>query len=249
MTDTEKREIIDKKNIFKKIAMVFFICLFLLLVCVSAYLFYQYQTIKKQLTNSPLMAVKAAQEKTKKLVSEISQFMELPKNEMPTLATVTDISRLKEQLFFQKAKNGDELLIFTKEKLAILYDPNVHKIVTVGPVTIGNQPSQSSQAKIVLRNGTDVSGLTSKAEAQLKKTFPGIDVAKKEQAAKSTYSKTIVVTLNAKAKNAAVSLAKLYNAPLSDLPAHEKKPEGMDILIILGVDQASALTATQAAQK
>jgi len=173
--------------------------------------------------------------------------MELPKNEMPTLAIVTDLKKLKGQTFFLHANNGDTLLVFQKEKLAILYDPNIHKIVNVGPVTVGNQPNQSSQAKIVLRNGTDATGLTQKMKEKLQKMFPGIDIEKREQAAKSTYSKTIVVTFNATAKNAAESLAKVFNVSLSDLPTQEKKPEGMDILVILGEDQLSELTATASA--
>lgn len=239
----------QNKNRLKKTIILLILALFALLLGTSGFFYYQYQMLRTQFQNSPLAAQKAAQEETKKLVTEISRFMILPKDETPTLFTVTDVRKLKNQLFFRQAENGDKGLIFTKEKLAILYDPKVQKIVNVGPINTDDHSNQASQAKIVLRNGTNTSNLTKKAEKELQKKFPSIDIEKKEQATKSTYTKTIVVILNSNAKNAAVALAQFYNVSLSALPIQEKKLEGMDILVILGEDQIGKLTATQSASK
>ncbi len=78
------------------------------------------------------------QEEVKKLIAEISQFMILPDDEEPTVATVSDPSKLKDQTFFAKAKKGDKVLIYTKAGKAILYDPVNKKIVDVTPINIGN---------------------------------------------------------------------------------------------------------------
>ena len=79
-----------------------------------------------------------------KLVAELSQFLILPENEEPTVATVTDLEALKGQPFFTNAKKGDKVLIYTKAKKAILYDPESKKIIEVAPINLGNS-TQSSE--------------------------------------------------------------------------------------------------------
>lgn len=86
---------------------------------------------------------RAAQEETLKLIAVISQLIVLPEGENPTIATVTDPERLKEQPFFANAQTGDKVLIFTNSRKAILYSPSQNKIVEVAPINIGNpQPAQ-----------------------------------------------------------------------------------------------------------
>ncbi|OGN17447.1 MAG: hypothetical protein A3F48_04405 [Candidatus Yanofskybacteria bacterium RIFCSPHIGHO2_12_FULL_41_9] len=65
----------------------------------------------------------------------------LPTDEQPTVATVTDLEALKGQPFFLNAKIGYKVLIYTKAKKAILYDPQARKIVEVAPINLGNQPT------------------------------------------------------------------------------------------------------------
>lgn len=221
--------------------------LFIVLLGGAAFFGYQYFILQKQFQNSPAATQKAAQEEARKLVAEVGKLMVLPNNELPTVATVTDINKLKDQVFFQQAKNGNKVLIFTNAKLAILYDPQIHKIVNVGPVNIGTQPNQPTQAKIDLRNGTDINGLTTKVDAQLQKAFPGLAIVKKEQGTNSTYDRTIVVALNPIAKDAALTLAKFFNASVVDLPSQEEKPDSIDILIILGKDRSDQQPSKAAA--
>lgn len=75
------------------------------------------------------------------LTLKIGRFMELPKGEQPTLATVTDRDKLKGQDFFADAKNGDKLLIYPKAKRAILYRPSTEKVIEVTNLTSGSQNS------------------------------------------------------------------------------------------------------------
>ncbi len=83
----------------------------------------------------------------------MGRLITLPEGEEPTVATITDIEKLKDQTFFQKAKNGDKVIIYTNAKKAILYDPIARKIIDVAPVNIGTPSASAAQARIALRNG------------------------------------------------------------------------------------------------
>lgn len=70
------------------------------------------------------------------LVEKVGEHMFLPKNEIPSLATVTEPEKLQAQSFFADAKKGDKVLIYSKSKKAILYDPVADKIVTIAPILL-----------------------------------------------------------------------------------------------------------------
>lgn len=113
--------------------LVFLLCL---AVGVAGYFYYQYQHVsgKGALDVSEVT----------KLTEEIRMVMELPDGETPTLATVTDTQKLADQPFFQKAQNGDKVLIYTNNGRAILYRPSVKsgergKIVDVTTINVTPQ--------------------------------------------------------------------------------------------------------------
>lgn len=101
--------------------------------------FFMYKNNQKQ--QSPANQA-AAQEEVKRLVGEVGKLVDLPFGEDPTVATVTDIERLKGQPFFQKAKNGDKVLIYTQAKKAILYDPSAKKVIDIAPINVGSPSAQ-----------------------------------------------------------------------------------------------------------
>jgi len=78
------------------------------------------------------------QEEVDQLVERVGKLFLLPEDERPTVATVSDIERLRDQPFFARAKNGDRVLIYTNARRAILYDPVANKIVEVAPLNIGD---------------------------------------------------------------------------------------------------------------
>lgn len=80
----------------------------------------------------------AARTQVSDAIVKIGQLVDLPSGETPTLATVTDPSRLKDQAFFANAKVGDQVLIYTQAKRAILYRPSTNKIIEIAPVNIGS---------------------------------------------------------------------------------------------------------------
>ncbi len=68
------------------------------------------------------------------LSSKISTQTQVPQNETPNVATITDVSLLQDQEFFKQAKNGDKLLIYEKKKIIVLYRPGEDKVIATAPV-------------------------------------------------------------------------------------------------------------------
>lgn len=90
------------------------------------------------------------------LVAEVGKLLALPSDEKPTVATITDVEKLKEQAFFKNAMNNDKVLIYTKAKKAILYRPSEKKIVEVGAVNINQQPRPETQVPVSEQVATPV---------------------------------------------------------------------------------------------
>lgn len=179
-----------------------------------------------------------SQDEVKKLVAEVGKIIDLPTGEVPTLATVVDVAKLQDQPFFQKAKNGDKVLIYSGAQKAILYDPVAKKVKEVGPVNIASPSAQQvASPKIALLNGTKTAGLASKAEEELKKQITPLDIIAKDNAKKDTYEKTVVVVLNQAFLDQARNVAEVLKATMTGLPEGEEKPKEGDILIILGKDR------------
>lgn len=93
--------------------------------------------LNNQVTSLKNDPAKAAQEEIKKYVADISRSVVLPQNETPTLATISDPEKLKDQAFFKKAKKGDKVLIYKNAKKIILYDPEAKKVVEIAPIDVG----------------------------------------------------------------------------------------------------------------
>jgi hypothetical protein len=72
--------------------------------------------------------------------------MILPTDEQPTLATVSDVTKVRDQPFFTHAQNGDQVLVYTQTRKAILYRPSADRIVEVAPLSV-NSVQQSEGIK------------------------------------------------------------------------------------------------------
>ena len=124
-------------NFFKKkAAQMLIACLVVGLLAAGALAFYFY-TRSNDLKNNPQ---KVAQEENAALIAAVGKLIFLPEGEKPTIATVTEPEKLKDQPFFTNAKKGDKVLIYTNAGKAILYDPDSNKIVEIAPINIGQQP-------------------------------------------------------------------------------------------------------------
>lgn len=235
-----------KVHMTKKTGLVIFSVIVILLIAIlpSYYFYRQYKTAQKFIQNPS----EIAKEETKKLITTVGKLIDLPTDEEPTIATVSDIEKLKDQPFFAKAKMGDKVLIYTNAKKAILYDPVANKIIEVAPVNIGNAtatgsatPQTTAPVRVVLYNGTDVTGLTRNAEKDLKDKVATVDVLLKDNAKKKDYNKTLVIDLIGNKKDEAEKIAKALSGEVTTLPLGEEKPASIsgktaEILVIIGKD-------------
>lgn len=219
------------------------ITLFIVLLLLLGYLLSENQRYREKLQTASKTATPPSAD-TKSLLEKVGKLIVLPQGEEPTIATVTDVERLKSnQPFFAQAKNGDKVLIYSNK--AILYDPVADKIVEVATINFGTSgtattsttvTAQPQSWRFVLRNGTQTVGLTKTYEAKLKKALPEAEVIAKENAKKQDYEKSIIVNVKGDRVDKGKELAKLLNLTVEPLPGGEPKPDA-DFLIILGSDQ------------
>lgn len=107
----------------------------IILLLLSLFLFVQYKQAQHKLAavNNPAASTKQVQS----TISQVAKIAVLPPGETPTVATVVHASQLKNQNFFANSKDGDKVLIYSKQKEAILYRPSTNQIVIIAPVSVG----------------------------------------------------------------------------------------------------------------
>lgn len=96
---------------------------------------------------TPPPAVLSAAADNQNVVGKIGNLIELPAGEDPTIATVTDKTKLSDQAFFAPAENGDVVLIYADAKKAYLYRPSTNKILDVAPVNFPT-PTEAPQSEV-----------------------------------------------------------------------------------------------------
>ncbi len=93
----------------------------------GAYYFYQKATFDPQ---------KAAQKELVTVTKQVSRHMVLPTDETPSVATVSDPEKLKDQKFFVNSQVGDKVIVYSLSRKAILYRPSLDRIIEVAPVNV-----------------------------------------------------------------------------------------------------------------
>lgn len=113
-----------------------------LLVALSGGVAYYFFSRTSALSDPQALALKEAQ----LLTEEVGKLISLPEGETPTVATVTDPERLRDQEFFARAKAGDKVLLYSNARKAYLYDPVAKKLIEVAPLNIGQAEASTSDA-------------------------------------------------------------------------------------------------------
>ncbi|HSX46974.1 MAG TPA: hypothetical protein VLF87_03235 [Patescibacteria group bacterium] len=178
----------------------------------------------RDLKNHPVSANQAAQAEVDRTIAAVGKLYALPKDEKPTVATVTDKEATKKQYghFFDNAENGDISLIYTQAKLAILYRPSTNKIVNVSSVTI-----QSNARVKVIGSQTARQAAENALQGAQITAIDGGD-------AKSSPTSVVVVDLTGQNADQTKKVADTVKGTVGTLPAGEDKPTDADILVVAG---------------
>lgn len=110
----------------------------LILILSSGLVFFFYP--KSSPTTTPV-SEEATQKETTDIMAALGKIAELPQNETPTIATVSDKDKVKNQTFFIHAQNGDKVLIFAQAKRAVLYRPSSGKVIEITTISVGPSPT------------------------------------------------------------------------------------------------------------
>ncbi len=224
----KKINLVKKRKISKK---PIIILLIIVLVLAAGYLAYN----KYYKVNSKAQGEEMSQKEINHLLHEVGKLIRLPEGVQPAIATVNDAEALiKQQKFFLGAKNGDKILIY-KDK-ALLYDPDNHILINVGPVIGGDggdtktpvdSQTQKDKINLDIRNGSGISGAANKMSngfGDSYKIIQTVDAAKE-------YDNTILVNLTG--KDASVLEKRLGVKAINKLPDGEKLSIA-DFVIIIG---------------
>jgi hypothetical protein len=106
-------------------------------LALGGYLLYRQKASNVVLTPSDVanLPPEEAQKKADSLEEKVRKLIQLPADDKPVVATISDVDTLKaQQQFYAAATNGDVLLIFPKSAKAVIYSPSNNVLVNVGPV-------------------------------------------------------------------------------------------------------------------
>lgn len=205
----------------------------------SVYMYRQYKTAQAILTTHP----NANAQEVQSTVAAISAFMELPRDEVPQLATVSDMSKLPPIPIFASAKNGDKILIYQKHAKAIVYRPSTKKIIDVAVfsplqeqnVTQIPEDSRIKKLTATIRNGTTIPHLSSAFEKELDVKHVLVSVIDTGAASRKNIEDTMIIPMTTRAKAQVAAIAKQLDIAVASLPTGEATTSA-DILIIVGLD-------------
>jgi hypothetical protein len=233
---------LDNLKANKSLWLIIIVVILVIAALPSYYYYNQYHKTQLLLQNPKASAT--AEVTT--LVDKVGKLMELPSSETPTIATISDITKLTGQPFFAKAKNGDKVLIFTQAKEAVLYRESINKIIQVAPINLGSSAASASATlnsvtptpatvTVAIYNGTTTVGLAAKADSTITQGVSNASITQKGDA-KGNYSKTQVVDLSGNNANAAMQIANLLGGSVSSSAPSGEVNSGADILVIIGTD-------------
>jgi len=219
---------------------------FAVLIGVCVWLFIGYNDAQEQVDYLSGLTVEDVNKKaTDELLEKVGKLILLPEDEQMTISTIQDIEKLVEgEPFFEKAQNGDKVLIYSDR--AIIYSPAKNILVNVGPVYTQENNSQGENENLKIneintipveeiitleiRNGSEIEGLATELNDKLsdEENYKIINV---NNASCKDYSEDVLVNLSGKNINKLEE--ELGTQAVNSLPTGEAQ-SAADAVIILG---------------
>lgn len=185
------------------------------------------------------------EEERKKILLAVSKIMDIPKDETPTITTISESDKENPESYFKNGKTGDKVIAYTKSKRVILYRPSENKIMDIGFMSASASASPTPAAlsksmSIFIFNGTDTVGATRSIEAKLESIYTNFKISGRGVASKTDYPETLVVDLAGNRSEDVKKIAFDLGISVGALPEGEKAPEDSDFLVIVGSNNLTA---------
>lgn len=237
----------------KLVVVVFpiFVMVTVVSTAVAGYFFWKYKTTQAK---DPMVELNA-------VVKDVGKLVVLPQDEVPTLAVVNDKQKLSGQAFFDKAENGDKVLIYLKAGKVYLYRPSLEKIIDVAPIhnvpvekgqVAGTsiQKKENTQIQIIILNGTSEPKLTEQAEKKIQQLSDRYHITGKQTTSKGLYDSTQVFDVNGSLKEQTGQIAMAFGGNVVNGAPTGEESSGAGIVVILGKDylEKSGLAVTSTPQ-
>lgn len=167
--------------------------------------------------------------------SKVGKLMLLPSDEEPTLAQVKDRRQLKDPYLVEKAVDGDQILIYTKNGIVIIYRPSLNKIAAVGSVFADPALPEAQGTSLTVLNGSNNDAKTLKIIEEVKTAYPGLKVTNGGNTSRHDFPNTIVIDNTNQKDNLVDALVDVIKGKRGVVPLGESKSE-TDLMIIVGKD-------------
>lgn len=189
----------------------------------SIYFYLENQSIKNDPNTLIEMSKKATSQEAKELKDKVSKLMQLPSDEEPVVATVSDKDKLKDQPFFKNAANGDKILIFTVAKKAIIYRESEDRLINVGPIAVAS--TNLVAVSVLGKNSTD-------SAIEKLKSVSGISTTGGKSV--NSRDKTAVYDVSGSNSTLASQIATAVDGEVvTSLPDGETAPAGAGIVVFI----------------
>lgn len=112
---------------------------------------------------------------TQNITRKVSTLVDLPISEQPSdIRNVSDVAKLSGNPFFEKARNGDVVLLYQKNKTAILYRPKSGKVVAIGLLNLSNGQVAGQNTTASVTPSPSASPSTSQSSGEVASPSPAL---------------------------------------------------------------------------
>lgn len=241
--------LMDRSRLFARLKgrrrFVFSALALLVAITFSLSAYFAYKTYHTDFSRTDAMAT---------LVKKLGTVADLPADEAPTVAEVTDKDRFDDQPFYRKAENGDMIFLYAQAGRAVLYRPSNGRIIAMTTVDTGksassgqsidstmpdsspgaDEPVAATHFSVALYDGATASGNVDRVRREIVEKFPSLSINTVQHAARGDYEETLVIDLTTNNADLASGVAETIGGIVSEFaPSGETNPSS-DFLIIVG---------------
>ena len=217
MAKTVIRQSGNKK---KLLLTVVYIVVLLLAIAAAVFFFVKYSQVNSKYSAIPDV-------KNQQILSDVAKIIDLPKDETPSLYEVKDKDKLATTTaakeFFDKAANGDVIIVYQKANVAVIYRPGQDKVIKT------DKAEKLSEVKVAIIAPSE---LQQNASTQLQSMFSNVNIVAK-QTPKVSESQSYVVDATGVNPQAAKDFASKLGLSVGQLPEGETKPEGAALIVVI----------------